>query len=165
RRIYFQSEKELIYFCELIFRKTGMIQAAWKHSKYWGNELTLLTSLDTEVLVNCFKDLFLHFRLADLVKDKLETVYYYSEDAEKNRIMQLFYHYTANAETVHYDAMITFSSNSLMKPLETITGLGIDEWKLEEAYHFFIDSVRLFIKNRQPITDMIHITQGNSFNF
>jgi len=186
RRIYFQSEKELIYFCELIFRKTGMIQAAWKHSKYWGNELTLLTSLDTEVLVNCFKDLFLHFRLADLVKDKLETVYYYSEDAEINhiinlvstmikeqrsgqdlkiRIMQLFYHYTANAETVHYDAMITFSSNSLMKPLETITGLGIDEWKLEEAYHFFIDSVRLFIKNRQPITDMIHITQGNSFNF
>src|SRR5699024_839217 len=81
----------------------------------------------------------------------------------KIRIMQLFYHYTANAETVHYDAMITFSSNSLMKPLETITGLGIDEWKLEEAYHFFIDSVRLFIKNRQPITDMIHITQLTSF--
>src|SRR5699024_3009479 len=48
---------------------------------------------------------------------------------------------------------------------ETITGLGIDEWKLEEAYNFFIDSVRLFIKNSQPITDMFHITQGNSFNF
>src|SRR5699024_11696434 len=113
-------------------------------------------------------------RVIDVVKNKLETVYYYSEDTEINhitnlvstmikeqrsgqdliiRIIQLFYHYTANAETVHYDAMITFSSNSLMKPLETITGLGIDEWKLEEAYHFFIDSVRLFIKNRQPITD------------
>src|SRR5699024_10556950 len=135
-----------------------MIQAAWKHFKYWRNELTLLTSLDTEVLVNCFKDLFLYFRLTDLLKYKLKTLYYYSEDAEINyiinlvstmikeqrsgqdlkiRIMQLFYHYTANAETVHYDAMITFSSNSLMKPLETITGLGIDEWKLEEAYHFF----------------------------
>src|SRR5699024_3834270 len=122
----------------------------------------------------------------DLVKDKLETVYYYSEDAEINhiinlvstmikeqrsgqdlkiRIMQVFYHYTANAETVHYDAMITFSSNSLMMPLETITGLGIDEWKLEEAYHFFTVSVPLFIKNRQPITAMIHLTQGNSFNF
>src|SRR5699024_5993641 len=106
-----------------------MIQAAWKHSKYWGNELTLLTSLDTEVLVNCFKDLFLHFSLVDLVKDKLETVYYYTEDAEINhitnlvstmikeqrtgqdlkiRLMLLFYHYTANAESVHYDAMITF---------------------------------------------------------
>src|SRR5699024_8339321 len=83
----------------------------------------------------------------------------------KIRIMQLFYHYTANAETVHNDAMITFSSNSLMKPLETITGLGIDEWKQEEAYHFFIDSVRLFIKNRLTIIEMIHITQGNSFNF
>src|SRR5699024_712285 len=161
-------------FCELIFGMTGMIQAAWKHSEYWGNELTLLTRLDTEELVNCFKDLFLDYRLAGLAKDKLETVYYYSEDAEINhiinlvstmikehrsgqdlkiRIVQLFYHYTANAETVHYDAMITFASNSLMKPLETITGLGIDEWKLEEAYHFFIDSVRLFIKNRQPITD------------
>src|SRR5699024_3269124 len=63
-----------------------------------------------------------------------------------------------------YDAMITFSSNSLMKPLETITGLVIDEWKLEEAYHFFIDSVLLVMKNRQPITDMLHITQRNSFN-
>src|SRR5699024_6888474 len=177
---------ELMYICEFLFRKTGMIQAAWKHSKYRGNELTLLTSLDTEVLVNCFTHLFLHFHFSDLVKDKLDAVYYYSEHAEINhiinlvstmikehrsgqdlkiRIMQLCYHYTANAETVHYDAMITFSSNSLMKPLETITGLGIDEWKLEEAYHFFIDSVRLFIKNRQPITDMIHITQGNSFNF
>src|SRR5699024_12601760 len=52
-----------------------------------------------------------------------------------------------------------------MKPVEAITGLGIDEWKLEEAYHVFIDSVRLFIKNRQPITEMIHITQGNYFNF
>src|SRR5699024_12297432 len=109
-----------------------MIQAAWKHSKYCGNELILLTILVTELLGNCFKDLILHFRLTDLVKDKLDTVYYYSEDAEINhiinlvstmikeqrsgqdlkiRIMQLFYHYTANAETVHYDAMITFSSN------------------------------------------------------
>src|SRR5699024_12420470 len=103
-------------------------------------KLNVLTSIDIEVFVNCFKYIFLHFSFADLVKDKLETVYYYSEDAEINhiinlvstmikeqrsgqdlkiRIMQLFYHYTANAETVHYDAMITFSSNSLMKPLET----------------------------------------------
>src|SRR5699024_9709456 len=82
----------------------------------------------------------------------------------KIRIMQLFYHYTANAETVHYDAMITFSSNSLMKPLETITGLGIDEWIVEEAYHFFIDSVQLLIKNIQRITNMINIKQRNSFN-
>src|SRR5699024_11470561 len=110
-----------------------------------------LTSLDTEVLVNCFKDLFLHFRLADLVKDKLETVYYYSEDAEINhiinlvstmikekssgqnlkiRIMQLFYHYTANAEKIHYDEMITFSRNSLMKLLVNITRIGNDEWQL-----------------------------------
>src|SRR5699024_1319267 len=178
--------KERIHLCELIFRKTGIIQTAYKHSKYRGNELTLLTCLDTEVLVNCFNDLFLHFRLADLVKDKLETVYYYSEDAEINhiinlvstmikeqrsgqdlkfRIMQLFYHYTANAETVHYDAMITFSSNSLMKPLVTITGLGIDEWKLDVVYNFFIDSVQMFIKNRHPITDMINIKQVNSFNY
>src|SRR5699024_12565166 len=81
------------------------------------------------------------------------------------RIMELFYHYTADAETVHYDAMITFSSNSLMKLLVTITGLGIDEWKLEEAYHFFLDSVRWFLKKRQLITNMFHLTQGNSFNF
>src|SRR5699024_11328923 len=97
---------------------------------YWGNELTLLTSLDTEVLVNCFKDLFLHFRLADLVKDKLETVYYYSEDAEINhiinlvstmikeqrsgqylkiRIMQLFYHYKVKSDIVNYNVIFTLS--------------------------------------------------------
>src|SRR5699024_1178246 len=79
--------------------------------------------------------------------------------------MQLFHHYTANADTLHNAAMVTFLCIYLMKPLVTNIGLCFDEWKLEEAYHFFIDSVRLFIKNRQPITDMIHITQGNSFNF
>src|SRR5699024_1929961 len=64
-----------------------------------------------------------------------------------------------------YDAMITFSSNSLMKPLVTIIGFCISEWKREEAYHFFIDSVRLFIESRHRIADIIRIRHGNCFIF
>lgn len=185
--IYFQSERELIYFCELIFRKTGMIQAEWKRTKYWGSELKLITDdMSADTMVTCFRDLYLHMRLDNVVRNKLETVYYYTDDAEinhianlvknivmedcaaydlNNRMMQLFYHYIADAGIVHYDAMITFSSKEMTEPLEEITGFGIDEWKLEEAHHFFIDSVRYFLKRRTPVVDTLHIVQGETFLF
>src|SRR5699024_2118279 len=180
-------EKELIYFCELIFRKFDEINVQWKRSKHWGNELKLVAAdLDNTTVVTCFKDLFLQLRLDDIMKELLSRVYHYTDDAEiehicsltksiiKERlsgydfiqlIVDLFNRYIRKAEIVHYDAMITFCMRTLKDSLEEITGLGIDEFKLEEAHQHFIDSARIFLKAHSTATNMLYSVQGDSFKF
>ena len=194
RVIYFRFDKEVIYFCEKLFRLNEEIEVQWKRDKHWGNELRFNdqhVSIDDIIL--CFVEVFLYNRYQQMIKKIAREKFFYSDEEEIERISQLtdyivseesyqqelfgeheslakyiFHILKANIEEnypIHFDSFVTFCMQPISECLEKAVGLGIDEMKREEEYQNFVHSVRYYLRNRKSKTDVLHIIQGDNFIF
>lgn len=194
RVIYFRYDKEVIYFCEKLFRLNEEIEVQWRRDKHWGNELRIN---DKHVSINdiilCFVEVFLLERLHKMIKKIAQETYFYSDEEEIERIVQLtdyiiseesyqkkifgehetlkhfiFHVLRENMDEthpIHFDSFVTFCMQPISECLEKAVGFGIDEMKREEEYQNFVHSVRHYLKKRKSKTDVLHILQGDPFTF
>lgn len=192
--IYFRFDKEVIYFCEKLFRLNEEIEVQWKRDKHWGNELRITDdNLSIHDVISCFVEVFLYERLHQMIKKIAAEDYLYSDEEEIERICQLtdyiiseesyqkelfgdyktlsnfiFHILKNNIEVtypIHFDSLVTFCMQPISECLGRAVGLGIDEMKREEEYQNFVHSVRYYLRNRKSKTDVLHIIQGDNFIF
>jgi putative sporulation protein YtxC len=194
KSIYFRSDKELIYFCEVIFQLYQEVNVQWRKNKHWGNELRFKEDkLSLDQMMKAFVHVFVFFRLDKIIQQIAKNDYYYSDDAEIERIGQLtkwvmtekviesklfneggnleafiftlFEEHLEEREVIHFDGLMTFCIKPLFHKLKIAVGFGIDEMKREEEHQSFIQSIREYIKLRPPKTKTLYIVEGQTFHF
>ncbi|GAA0288470.1 putative sporulation protein YtxC [Gracilibacillus halotolerans] len=70
-----------------------------------------------------------------------------------------------NEEEVHYNSIVHFRLHHYMDELTEVVGFAIDEYKREEDYQTFVHTLREFVKNREPIHEIIHVIQNDPLQF
>lgn len=93
--IYFQTDKEVIQFCESFFSCHKQIELRWKTHRDWGNHLQfddeVITQETIEAMAKAMVDVFINFQLSDEIKEIIMEDYYYKNDDEINHILELTY--------------------------------------------------------------------------
>lgn len=91
--VYFESDKEVISFCEQLFRYNKKIELHWKTHEDWGNHIQFEEKLPKnefiEVIAKSMVDVFITHRLGAMIKSIIEDYYYYTNTDELERIMDL----------------------------------------------------------------------------
>ena len=196
--VYFSSTKEVISFCEQLFHYNKKIELHWKTHEDWGNHLRIeYQQTDNELvdsLVKSMIDVFVNHRLTNWIRDIIEQFYYYSNQDEIEKIMDithwliagedeesvqvrkqkddplqllysLFVSNVKNTTTVHFESIVKFRLKVFKEYLVNMVGLAIDEYKREEDHQEFVNMLREYIAKKEPVYNVVHILQGKTFSF
>ncbi|PAV30415.1 hypothetical protein CIL05_08050 [Virgibacillus profundi] len=91
--VYFESDKEVIRFCEQVFRYNKQIELHWKTHKEWGNHLQFEELIQTNELVDTIAksmvDVFITHRLGSMIRNIIKEFYYYTNSDEIEKILDL----------------------------------------------------------------------------
>lgn len=92
-KFFFESDKEVIRFCEQLFRDHKEVELKWKTDDTWGNQIQLEEMMPRKELLHVVSkamvDVFLTFRLRKMIDDIIGDYYYYTNPIEKERIQEL----------------------------------------------------------------------------
>lgn len=194
--VYFSSNKEVISFCEQLFYYNKKIELHWKVHEEWGNHLQIESQLSLNVtmekVAEAMVEVFKSHRLSDMIKGIITGVYYYSNEDEMERILEisrgiiegeeeyktinnkkeatqfLFTQFLASIKdtgTIHFDSIVNFRLKEFKDFMIHDVGLAIDEFKREEEHQEFVNMLREFTAKKQSKFNTIHIVQGHSFAF
>ena len=195
--IFFESNKEVISFCEQLFYYNKKIDLYWKTSEEWGNRITFKNDFPVneynDAIVKSMTDVFIEHRLNLMMEEVIKGSYYYTDVEEIERILDLsLWIVTGNdrdskvirgeadpysllhslfkaniegAKTVHFDSIINFRLNVFKDHLIYLVGLAIDEYKREEEHQTFINMLRDYITNKEPLYHIVYVLQGTPFSF
>ncbi|GAB3065047.1 putative sporulation protein YtxC [Virgibacillus ainsalahensis] len=195
--VFFESDKEVVRFCEQLFHYNKQIELHWKTHADWGNHLQFEEVLPgnglNEVIAQSMVDVFITYRLNDLIKNTIEKVYYFTNADEIERILDLtnwlfagededslqvmeskdprqvlkslFTINIENTTTIHFDSIVKFRLKAFNDDLKYYVGLAIEEFKREEDHQEFVNALREYISRKEPGMDMIHVLQGENFAF
>lgn len=188
-KIYFQTDKDLIRFCDLYFQRYQNIQVQWQKNNHLGNILQF-TEIPVELkqLLPVFAQLFKQERLDDLLRHIVKSVYLFEADEEIEQVValtkwllsdeknernwfplegsldaclqQLFNKQLVSGVPIHYEGMVTFSLKPLEQSLIEAVGCGIDEMKREEEHQRFMQHVRQYIQHQDTKLPLLYIVQG-----
>lgn len=192
--LYFESDKEVICFCEHLFCYNKQIELYWKTHKDWGNHIQFKHSTLTSDMMNAISKSMVHVfvshRLSRSIKRVIMEDFYYTDDDEIERILDLtnwiidegddfqqrrenprrflqnlFFDVIIHNDTVHFDSVVNFRLKAFRNELRYFVGLAIDEFKQEEEHQAFIELLRKYIVKKQTKYDVIHVLQGTHFTF
>lgn len=192
--IYFESDKEVIHFCESLFRYNKQIELKWKTNKDWGNHLYFdednINNETIEAMAKAMVDVFIAFRLSNEIKKLIQDKFYYTDHDEIDEILEhtywglkeehpqinngtrptqlllsLFIENITNVTDIHFDSIVKFRLNVFKKQLLEYVGLAIDEFKQEEEHQSFIEMLRTYILKKKSTFNEIHVVQGQNFSF
>lgn len=192
--IYFESDKEVIHFCEHLFRYHKQIELKWKTNDDWGNHLyfdeKIVNQETIQAIAKAMVDVFIAFRMSNEIKKMVMEKYYYTNTDEieeilehtfwvlrdntsylKNRtrptelLLSLFIENLTNATVVHFDSIVKFRLNVFKEQLLDYVGLAIDEVKQEKEHQSFVEMLRTFVSKKKPIFKEVHVVQGMNFSF
>lgn len=105
--IYFQTDKEVIQFCERFFSYHKQIDLKWNTDNEWGNHLQFdceKINADTiKAMSMALADLFLDFQLASEVRKVIVENYYYQDNDEIEQILETtFFMFQEKKDQVHF---------------------------------------------------------------
>ena len=135
----------------------------------------------------------LTIKINDWLKHILSTHYFYSDEDEQQQIIDIV-HSVLNGKkeelTVFlpqmnikeyvrikiddwfqehakfsFDAFVTFRLRSFMMELKKYVELSLDEYKMEQEYQMFIQTLREFIRNREPKVHQLHVFFSDDTTF
>ncbi|MUK86892.1 putative sporulation protein YtxC [Ornithinibacillus sp. L9] len=133
--VYFSSNKEVISFCEQLFRYNKKIELHWKTHEDWGNHLQIDdqdTNHETfETVAKSMVDVFKSHRLSPMIKGVIEDFYYYTNADEIERILEIT-HWIVSGE----DDDSLQVRNSKEDPTELLYSLFIANIKNTSPVHF-----------------------------
>ncbi|MFC4556646.1 putative sporulation protein YtxC [Virgibacillus kekensis] len=91
--VYFESDKEVISFCEHLFQYNKHIELHWKTTEEWGNHLQLDCQVPgnekMDAIAVSMVDVFITHRLTSMIREIIEEYYYYSDADEIERILDI----------------------------------------------------------------------------
>src|SRR5690625_4908778 len=91
--VYFEYDKEVISLYEYLFRDNKKIELNWKTHKDWGNQLQftehVLNQHTNYSIAKAMVDVFISHRLSKLLKVIIREDYYYTNNDEIERILEL----------------------------------------------------------------------------
>lgn len=96
-------------------------------------------------------------------RDDLESLIHDSsmnEQIEK-AVSQLF----EEQSSFSFDSFVRFRMRPFMEQLEKYVEISIDEYKLEQEYQMFIQTLRQFLSERKPKMDKLHLLMGEEVTF
>jgi putative sporulation protein YtxC len=192
--IYFESDKEVIHFCESLFRYNKQIELKWKTNEDWGNHIyfneDIVNQETVQAIGKAMVDVFILFRLTNEIRKLIMEKYYYTNDDEIDEILDhthwilkeghpqlknstrptqlvlsLFIENITDVSAVHFDSIVKFRLNLFKDQLLNYIGLAIDEFKQEEEHQSFVEMLRTYILKKKPTYNEIHVVQGNNFSF
>ncbi|WP_068674610.1 sporulation protein YtxC [Oceanobacillus sp. Castelsardo] len=92
-RVYFESEKEVLMFCEKLFYLDKNIELHWKHQKEWGILLQIESEIQDsdfiEFIAKLMAEVFIAHRFGTIVKNIIKKNYYFSDCEEIKRIHEI----------------------------------------------------------------------------
>lgn len=90
QEVFFESDKEVISFCEHLFYYNKQIELHWKTHKEWGNQLAfgenILKNELLDVIAKAMVHVFISHRLGVWIKTILKDYYYFKNSEEIERI-------------------------------------------------------------------------------
>lgn len=150
------------------------------------------TSQVQEVIVKAMADVFIYHRETYWINHVVKRYYYFKNKEEIRKIVQLTQSiisgededlghilkdkkprnkltsiFNENEENgvIHFDSIVNFRMQPYQKELIEVVGLAIDEFKREEEYQTFVQSLREFIEKKKSKCSVIHVLQGTNFTF
>ncbi len=196
---YFTSDKEVRRFCENVFRELKDAEFIWRQDQEFGNCVTFhwneeaVSEQEFHVLTSALVDVFMTFRLSDYVRYLLRTVYYFDNEPEVNRIIDLshwillsgdeeskllrkayhipdaMYHLLLSIiqteKKIHFDSIVQFRFSQIKDLYIEHIGLAIDEYKREEEHQTYVHMLREHVTTLEEKADEIHVIQGSPFEF
>lgn len=67
--------------------------------------------------------------------------------------------------TFSFDSFVRFRMRPFMEQLEKYVEISIDEYKLEQEYQMFIQTLRQFLCERKPKIQQLHLLMGEGVSF
>ena len=154
--IYFESDKEVIHFCESLFSYNKQIELKWKTHVDWGNHLQfneIVINLETgEALGKSMVDVFVRYRLSNEIKKVIKEKYYYTNSDEIEQILGLTYsiikgnndHEKLGKDLIPLELLYSLFMEDLLNT-STIHYDSIVKFRLNEFKEQLLDSVGLAI--------------------
>ncbi|MFD2046285.1 putative sporulation protein YtxC [Ornithinibacillus salinisoli] len=133
--VYFSTNKEVISFCEHLFRYNKKIELHWKTHEDWGNHLQIenqeVNNETLQAVAKSMVDVFKSHRLSAMIKGVIEDFYYYSNSDEIERILEIS-HWIITGE----DDDSHHVRNTKEDPLQLLYSLFIANVKNKSTVHF-----------------------------
>lgn len=155
-------------------------------------EVTNALTEQQHIIAKAMTDVFIHHREITWVKNIISNTYYFRNKEEIHRIIELarsvindssndiakldgsctprdllvdlFLKFTTS-EKIHYDSIVNFRLQHFKVRLTDLIGLAIDEFKREEEYQSFIESLREYMLKKETSYSTVHLVQGNNFGY
>mgnify|MGYP001945767748 CR=1 FL=1 len=145
-----------------------------------------------EYMARAMADVFIKHREINWIRQIVKNCYYYSNKEEVGRIVEITYSMISDGaadleqiikdnkprdyllklfrdnvkqKNIHFDSIVNFRFQQYKSELIDLVGIAIDEFKREEDYQSFIQSLREYIAKKEPKYSIVHILQGNDFTF
>lgn len=144
-----------------------------------------LSPVQTEKAKNAFCQFVFTIKREDWLRAILQDQYYYTDPEEQQQIIDIVYsimegqredlaallkepkeglhireavdHIFQNNVSLHFESFRKFRLRSYFNSLENYVGISIDEYKMEQEYQIFIQTLRDFLKNRPPKIPLLHL--------
>ena len=91
--IFFESDKEVMRFCENLFQKNKQIAVHWKVNEKWGNQISFETQPENELkyqsIAQSMVYVFITYRLGSMLREIIKNKYYFSDKHEVEKIHEL----------------------------------------------------------------------------
>lgn len=191
--IYLACSKEVICFCESLFRHYKQLDLIWKRDKDYGHRITLvIEEKNDELLTAIAKSLvtvYYTYYLSKGLKKIIKNTYYFRDEGEiekiiqhshgllyndvdyrlkktyKDKLVNLFKQIIQEKETVYFQSILHFQLGNFKTDLIHLVGLAIDEYKQEKRHQQFIHNIRSFLNRKEGKTRELHIVIGEKFTF
>ncbi|MDC3412605.1 putative sporulation protein YtxC [Aquibacillus sp. 3ASR75-11] len=192
--VYFESKEETVTFCDRLFTYDNKLNIVWKTDVSIGNQVKIMEDKSKIGLpvAHALSDVFIQHREIHWIIDIIKTCYYYKHKEEINRIASLAQAIIAGEDAdladivkdnrprdmlltlfwvnreespIYFDSIMKFRFKNFREELIEVVGLAIDEFKREEDYQSFVQSLREYVAKKKSKYKAIHVLQGTNFSF
>lgn len=84
---------------------------------------------------------------------------------EEPKITEAVEHFFQENLTVSFDSFIKFRLRPYLLELERYVKVSIDEYKMEQEYQVFVQTLREFLRGREPKMDSLHLLFDEDITF
>ncbi|HET7656754.1 MAG TPA: putative sporulation protein YtxC [Bacillales bacterium] len=78
-------------------------------------------------------------------------------------LFDTFYHYLLDEKTLPFESFLRFRLKPYRECLLRYVEMAIDEYKLEQDYQTFVETLRKLLKQRGPLLDTVHVVYNGEF--
>jgi putative sporulation protein YtxC len=152
-----------------------------------------LSNQSLEKVKKAFYEFIIKIKRDDWFRGIIKENYYYEDPEEQQQIMDILYSILAGERedlavfliktkeepkimeaidqifrdniSLSFDSFIKFRLRSYLSVLENYIELSIDEYKMEQEYQMFVQTLREFLKHQEPKMDVLHLIFDEEITF